>query len=355
MYSANFSMFNLYSINVKNEGENFNFETSKLRHRIANFLKKEDYARLFSQNIEEISKFLQNLNYPFIAQHSFSTNITDIEHHFISGIKTVISNLLKDKGGEKASLVEEYFLIPYDFLNLKTLYKGLKENISFQDLKLIPEGFLQEKHLLQIYNGKDIGFLPLTLKKYIRQYQNFVQEETTTLEIDQQWDKYLHQFYFDLINQYKSDFLKRFYMLQVDIKNILTFLRLKDKEKDLKEIRSLYIQNGNLNFASIMDTYKYNVEDIIDYFSYMLYAPEIRAGLESYKETQSLSELEKLLQQYLLKILKRMSHRLQTEELLIAYFWLKLSEINNIKILLISKTNNVHKDWALEKMRFIYE
>lgn len=354
MYSTNLSTLSIHSLKKKNLNANFSFESLKIKHKIHQLISKEEFSRLFDLAEEDLCKFLENRGF-------YGEMTQDIDALFMNLKNTLMKEVRlssrKIAGEEKTSshsfLLEEYFCIPYDFINLKMIYKGKKSNFTFDQLNMKNFGLLSKEQLENLYKNKSLGFFPKTLKKFITQYMNTVIEDFTALEIDQLWDIYLHEFYIEILDQLKSDFLSHLFQLHVDIKNILTFLRFKDKGKDLQKWKSLYLKGGNIHLISISKIYKENIDDIIEYFHYLPFFSELKMGLENYKETQNLSEMEKLLSEYLLRNIKCSILLLEPKELIIAYYWMKLSQINNLRILFVSQKNHMSKDWALNQMRFI--
>lgn len=77
-------------------------------------------------------------------------------------------------------------------------------------------------------------------------------------------------------------------------------------------------------------------------------------GLETFSETKRLSELEKISDNYLMELNKESKYVVFGPEPLFTYLVAKEREINAVRMIMVSKINNISSDKIRERLRETY-
>ena len=88
--------------------------------------------------------------------------------------------------------------------------------------------------------------------------------------------------------------------------------------------------------------------------SYSNYAEFIKSGIEDYTKTSSVSLLEKLVDNYIMDMMKNAKIIPFGVEPLLAYIYAKETEIKIIRIIMVGKLNNISGEVIRERLRDIY-
>lgn len=324
---------------LSKEDTRFVFEASLANSLRLKLFSLAEYDRLLDNDVDGVFSALSEKNYDTSSKDS--DLILSAERKKL--LKTIL-NLAKEED------LKKYFLLPLDFFNLKILYKGWLKDEKFENFKFFPFGTLNEMKLRKIYMEEGSGYLDPFLLRSVKAFDRDISERSP-FEVDVLWDKYLHQFYLEQSQALKNDFLIKLHSLKIDLANISNLFRLKSFDKDYKAYQKVFIEGGQITLYTLSDLYKEDFDIIIGKLSYLNYSEALKLGLEEYKKTNSLSDMEKALEDFFLKYLKQASNKIFNYEVIIAYYWLKENELNNLRLLLTAKANSISKDWVLKRLR----
>ena len=97
-----------------------------------------------------------------------------------------------------------------------------------------------------------------------------------------------------------------------------------------------------------------SVENITSKLAFTDYAEFIRVGIEYYTKTDSVSMLEKLIDNYIMNMMRDAKIIPFGVEPVIAYIYAKETEIKIIRIIMVGKLNNIAAEVIRERLRDIY-
>ncbi len=322
------------------EDSNYVFEASRVNALRLNLFSLNDYERMLDNDMDYIFSSLNEKNYD-ISDKNFELVTKKAEEKLLK----LLMEFSKNED------FVEYFRLPYDFFNLKTMYKGWLKEEGFENLKLVSFGLLSSEKLKKFYEGEEVGVIHPALAKSLKDFENDIVEQTP-FEIDVLWDKYLHRFFVFQAKKIGSDFLTKIHSLKIDILNVNNLLRFKSFDKDYKAYKHIFIEGGGqLSLYDLSDLYKEEPEIIIGKMNYLDYYEALKKGLDEFKKAENLSGLEIELEKFFASYVAQAGNKIFGFEILFAYFWLKMNEIANIRLLLTAKENNIQKDWILKRLR----
>ena len=323
------------------EDSRYIFEASLANNMRLHLFTLSDYERMLDMDIDGI--------YSLLNEKRFDISIKKIDDVINKSKRALLDVVLKFS---KEEALREYFIFPFDFINLKTIYKGWLKEEKFENLKFISNGSIQIEKLNALYEGEETGVLHEVFAKSLKKFDNDIKDRTP-FEVDIIWDKYLHQFYLEKSKELENDFMIKVHSLRIDLKNMLNLFRLKSFDKDYRTYERCFIPGGQLSLYSLSGLYKEEMDVIIGKLSYLDYHNEMKKGLDDFRRNENLSGLERELEKFLMKYINQAANRIFNFDVIVAYYWLKEIEINNLRLLLTAKTNSIDKNWILSKLRVI--
>ena len=161
--------------------------------------------------------------------------------------------------------------------------------------------------------------------------------------------------------QCHNRFLKDYLMHLADMHNIKTFLRLRllgEAQDELERHlffegfikREVFIQAYALELAAFLNRLEYvnNGERTIDYACFL------RVPIEGLKKEKSFVGLEKAIADFLITALRPAKYLIFGPEPLLAYYFAKLNEMNLLRMIVLSKLNNLPADLAQKRLNAVY-
>lgn len=151
-------------------------------------------------------------------------------------------------------------------------------------------------------------------------------------------------------NSLVSDYIS----ITIDIYNIKTLIRCLNLKKDVSFINNLILDGGKISHKEITDYYSKPMDYIISKTFYKYIGEELKQGLDFYQTNNDLSMLERLLDNYLIKELKKAKMVSYGPEIIFAYVANKENEIRQLRILLTGIKNDISSEIIKERLRDNY-
>jgi V/A-type H+-transporting ATPase subunit C len=245
------------------------------------------------------------------------------------------------------------FALNYDFHNLKVLIKSkyLKQNFSelFSEISTINI----KKFILAIReeNFKEIPIpFRTAISKTFSEYNKLPDPEIIDLILDK--EKYF--IINNILKNIKSPFLKKFIKINIDLNNIIASIRIKIRGEDKNKLKKVLIDNGDFNIKNIVDMFDSSLSSWNTKFAKTDYERVVEMGLKSYQESNSLIEIERLRDNFILDFIKFGKFITFGMEPLITFIISKENDIKNIRIILSGKLNKLLPSKIKERVRDTY-
>ncbi len=328
------------------------YACAKVRALENKLMSRNDFLRLLELDHDQIAQFLQEHNYKQAEIDSENIEFSSIiESEWLNVVRFVSDNI-------QCNELTKAMLIRYDFLNLKILIKDTLRKEKFPDeeagapLKLFHAAAVPVEELQNNYWEGNYDRFPAYLKDSIKIFENIEQLEPSTVDIV--LDKLMYKELVDYAVKAKNDFLIKYYRNTIDVKNILNLFRLKNLGKEFKDYQNIVMPSGHLDIGTLSKLYSESMDMIVSRLQYVDYYDEIKAGYEFFVQHNSLSEMERLFDNWLLEFVKTAKMITFGPESLIGYFFAKENELKNLRIALTGITNNLEKEMITERLRENY-
>lgn len=330
--------FNRYPSFGKDDPE-YAYACGRIKALETKLLDRVRFERLAtSRDIEELFKMLQDTEYSRYLNEIHKPS--DFEILLKKELERLFS-LVSELSVEPA--LERDLRLPYDFLNLKILVKSLifEKDFShaFSKYSYYPATLL--KHELETGKGD------MLMKEIYDAYEYAISSYYETREvfrIDSAVDNVMYGYF---ANSSFFEFLRIYYNLNADLKNLISFLRLERMGK-LQALKHVLLAAGYLPQELFYKVPDFNT--LLYEIRHTVYYQVLQPGYAQYQKTGSFVKMEKDVANYLNGLVKEASKKDLSVEVLISYFFRKKYEVSLLRMIMVSKLNQLPKEIVIERI-----
>ena len=321
----------------------------RLRVYETRLLDKSKVDRMIDSNsAQEALKVLQETEYANVM-----TNVKRAEDYevILSEELKRLFNVMYEISPEK-SLVD-LMSVKYDYHNIKVILKGifLKEDLSYL---LIHVGTIKVSKLKSSIENNELRDLSPIMREAIEEAIKDFENSKDPQMVDIILDKYMFKEIIQIKNSIKDRFVDKYVDSVIDSTNLKTLLRVKKQNKGREFFSSVIIEGGSIDKDKLLGMLNDSVENVATKLSFTDYAEFIKVGIEYYSKTRSVSLLEKLIDNYIMDMMKDAKIIPFGVEPILAYIYAKETEIKIIRIIMVGKLNNISAEVVRERLRDIY-
>ncbi|MBC8586995.1 V-type ATP synthase subunit C [Paratissierella segnis] len=302
-----------------------------------------------AKDIDEVFRMLNETEYSNgIANISRSEDYEKILSEELKRVYKLMREIAKED-----QIVVDLLALKYDYHNLKVL---LKEKILNTDLSqnYIPIGTIDIQKLKNDFLTDNYE----EIKKEFREALETAIKDYDETNDPQRIDIVLDKIYFShLYKMAKSTGIELFIEYvedSIDFINVKTLIRIKKQNKDINFLEDVLLPNGKIDKNDIVLSLNDSIDIIINKFKNYRISEELKKGLESYQETNHLSDFEKYMDDYLMELNKRSKNIIFGPEPIFSYIIAKETEIKVLRIIMVSKLNDLSPEDIRERLRDLY-
>ena len=291
-----------------------------------------------------------------LSETEYSQNMFDIqqpqEYEKILKRETErVFNLVRELSNDKE--IVDILSLKYDYHNLKVLLKGRLANKDFSTL-LMDAGTQKIEKLKLKFDIKNYNDLPEEISKAINEVEKDFLENNDSQKIDIIVDKYYYKNLLRIAKKINVSVIMDYAQGLIDFQNIITLFRVKKQNRDIKFLENVIHEGGTISKDKIVESINDSVEIIINKFKKEKIGNYLQKGLEEFTETGRLSGLEKISQNYLMELNKDSKYIIFGPEPLFTYLVAKEREISAIRMIMVSKINNIEISKIRERLGDTY-
>ena len=252
----------------------------------------------------------------------------------------------------------------YDFHNIKTLLKAKLGGKEYEEVEGMLNGMGAIPHIalkqfifdkensvqFKLDDEETENYIKAKIRKAEKEFEKHQNPQIIDLYIDQKMMKII----FQVAEYSKNEFLITFVRKLIDLSNIKLFFRMKTQEKELELYEIAFIRNGVIPFTKFKDAYAKGVADLPEEMKATHYANLIAEGYKEYEESHTFLHLEKMCEDHLTDYIKSAKLIPFGPEPLIAYFLAKRNNALIIRMILVSKLNQVDPEEIRKRLRKLY-
>lgn len=229
---------------------NYAYTTARVRAMKSKLLPQETYPRLMNMQIDEITRFIEELEYKEDVDElaRLYEGVDLIEHALNRNLAVTFTKLISISEGELNFLISEY-LKKYDIWNIKTILRGKYCGASTDDIleAVVAAGrlsytFISELAAKSTYEDVIASLLTSEYSLILKDYDG-----KNLSDIENRLDKKYYYDLFQAIGNPKSKDRKlfsKFIRTDIDLKNLVTLFRLKKYGLTDPSMADLLIEGG---------------------------------------------------------------------------------------------------------------
>ncbi|MDD2495429.1 MAG: V-type ATP synthase subunit C, partial [Tissierellia bacterium] len=218
------------------------------------------------------------------------------------------------------------FLYPYDYHNLKVLMKSEYLDIDSSEL-LVDTGSIDLNTLKYAIKERDFSNLSENMSSAVSYIiEEFPKNKDPQL-IDIILDKYLYDEMLKASKKINNKFINDYIVMQIDIINLKTYVRLKKMNKSWDFFTKVFIEGGKIPEQFFIKYYDETFEDFGDELFVYGYKETFLEGIEGLNESGKFTTLEKLFDNKIMEHVKSAKYISYGIEPLVAYLIAKENEI----------------------------
>ena len=243
--------------------------------------------------------------------------------------------------------------VKYVYHNLKVILKGifLDKDLSEMIINIGNKDYNKMKFTLE--SRSLVDFNPIERKAIEEAFDDF-ESKKDPQRIDIILDKYLYKEMLEIVKDLKDKFAEKYVRASIDLSNVKTLLRVKKQNKDREFLLSVVIDGGFIDKDTIVALLNDSNENIASKLSYTNYADILKNGVDDYIKSGSAGLLEKLVDNYIMDLMKAAKMIPFGGEPLLSYIYAKETEIKVVRIIMVGKLNNIAGEVIKERLRDIY-
>ncbi|MGG7076781.1 V-type ATP synthase subunit C [Clostridium sardiniense] len=243
--------------------------------------------------------------------------------------------------------------IKYDYHNIKVLLKGIFLNKDLSDM-LIPVGKINLSLLKHSIDNNNMADLPSAMRNGIEKTKEVFEGTKDPQQIDIILDNAMFEEMREIAKELDDRFVDKYVSALIDLTNLKTLLRVKKQNKTRDFLQEVIINGGAIDEDTLVALLNDAPENISNKLAFTNYNEIIKIGIEDYTKTDSASLLEKLVDNYIMDMMKEAKFIPFGVEPILAYVYAKETEIKVIRIIMVGKLNNISGEVIRERLRDIY-
>ena len=300
-----------------------------------------------AQTPEEVLKLLGETEYSQdMADIHGSQDYEIILKRETERVFSIVRNMIKNTG------IVDILSLKYDYHNLKVLLKSKITGKDFSSL-LMQAGTIDASKFKVKFESQS-NDLPQEIMEAIDEVQKDFEENHNPQRIDIIVDKHYFRNLSRLAKEINVKVITDYVEGLIDFQNMITLFRVQKQKRDARFLETVIFEGGTISKNKIVASINDNTDTILNKFKKEKLGSYLVKGLEAFSETKRLSELEKISDNYLMELNKESKYVVFGPEPLFTYLVAKEREINAIRMIMVSKINNISSDKIRERLRETY-
>jgi V/A-type H+-transporting ATPase subunit C len=268
-----------------------------------------------------------------------------LEARFTRDHQLVCSLLLDDTA-------RRLVMLKYDYELLKLIVreaKGMALTVPSSFSRRSFYSYEEIKAMLEEGRALDLG--PGIYDTYLRIME---ERQISGREIDHRCDCAYYEELLGLVESMNNDFIRNFFLREVDAQNILGTLRLKLLGGKRGDIRDRYLPYGTIDPGYLEQLLDLSIEGFAGRIVFSPLATVLLRVSKDQPEAEQAEELERLMDEDLLIYLRESIFVTFGIEPVLAYLWMKEVELKNLRTILIAKHAGVSESEIKRHVRGVY-
>lgn len=241
----------------------------------------------------------------------------------------------------------------YDYHNVKVALKAKflgEPGGPFADVTPVPAELIEKT--VQKYDSK--ANLPAHLHEAILAGAAAFERDSNPQDIDIALDKLQYAHMLAQAEQLGSGFITGYVRRVIDFYNLKALVRVKSMQKGSAFLGECLAPGGGTDPAFFLQNYGRNAGALSLAFAFKDYGKDFKAGIDAFEKSSNYSELERLLDNHLIRYVQDAKRVPFGPEVLFSYLVAKENEVRQVRIVMACKINGIPTDTLKERLRDNY-
>lgn len=324
------------------------YPSAKIRALEPQILDDTDIERMVdAPDFEGAFKVLNDTDYADNLLEVEPINYRDALRDDFKQVYKLLKTIIPDKR------VWKLIYLHRDFVNAKLLLKAKFFNIDNVDDLLSEDTVYPPERLKEyIFKNNDLGLDP-QIRMVINEAMAEVEKKTEPSFIDTFLTKKYFGLIKDLAQEINNQFIIDLVKIQINNANIISWIRAKRLNIDKNNASELFIPGGSLSPELLSNHYNNDVKELKSLIA-PYYDEIVLEYFDKFIETDSLFEFEKTLADFEIRHCKKAKIIAFGPEVPVAYFFAKKAAIQNIRMIMTGKLNNINSEEIKKTIRQTY-
>jgi V/A-type H+-transporting ATPase subunit C len=331
------------------ENSEYGYSVARIRARETKLVSNTEYNTLLSAPMERF--------HPLFVEITGIRGEKDADVHVLLQLieETFTEQFFMVKGLILEDEIKRLISLEYDYELLKLIVKesliGRVEGLSIpvEVSKRSNYSYPVLKSLLE--SGKFIDTGEILYGTYVSLRNR---KELSGNSIDNSCESAYYRELFQILEEYQNPFLTGYYIRKVDIRNVLTALRLRVRGGKRADLRTRHLPYGSIDIGYLEQGLDLNIEG---FASRIIFSPlgTVLKGVEKRgEETEQIVQAEKLMEEDLMRYVRESVFVTFGVEPVLSYLWEKEMEIKNLRTILLGKMTGVIPEEIRRYVRGLY-
>lgn len=242
------------------------------------------------------------------------------------------------------------FLMDVDYHNLKALFKARELKVSV-DQMMQEGGQIPVAALKEAVSTGAFGALPKSFQQACEKLRKELNVAFDPQRINCTFDSAMTAEATRLLTEAGFEAGVSYYRAWTDKANLMAALRLRAMKRQKSAFSAAFLPGGRYAENELLAAW----DDLSSLPSKREYATFMPGGLKAWQETGASTQLERAFENHLLDIFIKRRYNNQGYEPVVGYFLARKREIDNIRLIMVSKINGLPMSTVTERLRDPYE
>jgi len=242
----------------------------------------------------------------------------------------------------------------YDWLNLKTVLKAALAAKPVEAHQLVAAGNLPHEQLMAIARGGSLEVLPEPYRSAGTAAARAFGTTGDPQEIDFVLDAVRFTSIGRLATAHGFELVAKVAQATADLVNLRTALRLRLLRAGASALDRAFVAGGSIDKSRLAAAMVLEPEEMAVALAGVSHSDVFAAGVASYRQTGSLAQFEKLMDDRVLSLVHAARYTAFGPDPIIAYLLAKEAEIKNLRIVFTGKLNQLPENSIRERLRETY-
>lgn len=302
---------------------------------------------------ENTAEMIRRLNETDYARHvALMTKDLDFEQILSKELQNVYQ-LVHEISPNSA--IVELLSLKYDFHNLKVLMKEICFKTELTNL-YIPIGSLQFEKLKIAFDNNELKNINPYMRSMITEVMDDFQMYNDSQRIELLLDeKYVNMLYLQATETNIPLFLE-YVQAMIDFINVRTMIRMQRLEKNVQFpfFEKVLFPHGNISKKKLFHLIHLPLTDLVKELQNEKNGKSLVKAIESYRVSTIFADYEKVMDDSLMDLALSAKYVNFGPEPLFTYILAKETEIKNLRVIFIAKTNKLSQSVIRKRVRDMY-